>query len=84
MKSGSSWYRFGIQLAAVVLALVIYYDHSYLAANGQPIEAYKNIIIGSFGSVEFCYKCYCCLDTITAGFNGSIGNIYGWSVEYWH
>lgn len=51
MKSGSRWYRIGIQLAAVVLALV-FTTIVLLAAKGQPIEAYKNILMGSFGSVS--------------------------------
>jgi len=51
LKSGSRLYQFGIQLAAVVLAL-LFTTVILLAANGQPIEAYKNILKGSFGSVE--------------------------------
>jgi ABC-type uncharacterized transport system permease subunit len=51
LKSGSRWNRIGIQLAAVVLALV-FTTIVLLAAKGQPIEAYKNILRGSFGSVS--------------------------------
>jgi general nucleoside transport system permease protein len=51
LKSGSTWYRFGIQLAAVFLAL-LFTTIILLAAKGQPVEAYKNIILGSFGSIE--------------------------------
>ncbi|HEX7555121.1 MAG TPA: hypothetical protein VF338_00750, partial [Leptolinea sp.] len=51
MKSGSRWYKFGIQLAAVVLALV-FTSVILLIAKADPIEAYKNILLGSFSSVD--------------------------------
>ncbi|GAP22864.1 ABC transporter permease [Leptolinea tardivitalis] len=51
MKSGSRWYRFGIQVAAVVLALV-FTSIILLIAKAQPLEAYKNILVGSFSSIE--------------------------------
>ncbi len=51
MKTGSPWYRVGMQLAAVVLA-VIFTTVVLLGAKAQPLEAYKNILNGSFGSLE--------------------------------
>lgn len=51
MKIGSRWNKFGIQLAAVVLALV-FTTVVLLIANAQPFEAYKNILLGSFSSLD--------------------------------
>jgi simple sugar transport system permease protein len=51
MKVNSRIGGFVFQLAAVVLALV-FTTIVLLAAKAQPFEAYKNIIIGSFGSLS--------------------------------
>lgn len=51
MKSGSRWYKSGIQLAAVVLAL-LFTSLVLLIAQADPFEAYKNIILGSFSSID--------------------------------
>jgi len=49
MNIRSRWLNFGFQLAAVFMALV-FTTLVLVIAQGQPLEAYKNIVIGSFGS----------------------------------
>jgi len=51
LKSGSRWYKTGMQLAAIILALV-FTTIILLVARAQPFEAYKNIILGSFSSID--------------------------------
>jgi simple sugar transport system permease protein len=50
-KSNSRWFGLGMQVLAVVLALL--FTSVVLAlANAQPFEAYKNILLGSVGSIK--------------------------------
>lgn len=51
MKSGSRWYKLGIQFAAVILAL-IFTTIVLLIAKAEPWEAYKNILRGSFSDID--------------------------------
>ena len=49
-KSSSRWIRWGFQIAAVLLALG-FTTVVMLLTDAQPLQAYKNILVGSFGSV---------------------------------
>lgn len=50
-KSNSRWFGLGMQVLAVILALL--FTSVVLAlANAQPFEAYKNILFGSVGSLK--------------------------------
>jgi simple sugar transport system permease protein len=51
IKSNSRLMRIIFQIVAVVLALV-FTTLVLLAAQGQPIEAYQNILLGAFGSLN--------------------------------
>ncbi len=50
-KSNSRWFGLGMQALAVVLAL-LFTSVVLSAANAQPFEAYKNIVLGSVGSFK--------------------------------
>lgn len=50
-KSNSRWFGLGMQALAVVLAL-LFTSVILSAANAQPFEAYKNIVLGSVGSFK--------------------------------
>lgn len=50
-KSNSRWFGLGMQVLAVVLAL-LFTSIVLLLANAQPFEAYKNIFLGSVGSFK--------------------------------
>ncbi len=51
MTKNSRWINFGFQLAALVLAL-LFTTLILLAAGAPPLEAYKNIILGSVSSLD--------------------------------
>ena len=51
LGSNSKWTRYIFQVAAVVLALV-FTSAVLMATKGQPYLAYKNIVLGSVGSVK--------------------------------
>jgi len=51
LKRESRWYTLGMQLLAIFLALV-FTTIVLLMANAQPLEAYANILNGSFDSIE--------------------------------
>ncbi|MRR30231.1 ABC transporter permease, partial [bacterium] len=50
-KSNSRWFGLGMQALAVALAL-LFTSVVLSAANAQPFEAYKNIVLGSVGSFK--------------------------------
>jgi general nucleoside transport system permease protein len=49
MTKNSRWVNIGFQIAALALAL-LFTTLILLAAGAPPLEAYKNIVIGAFGS----------------------------------
>ncbi|MFZ5880148.1 MAG: ABC transporter permease [Chloroflexota bacterium] len=51
MKKNSRWINFGFQLAALALAL-LFTTLILLATGAPPLEAYKNIILGSISSLD--------------------------------
>jgi simple sugar transport system permease protein len=51
MKKNSRWIHFGFQLAALALAL-LFTTLILLATGAPPLEAYKNIILGSISSLD--------------------------------
>jgi ABC-type uncharacterized transport system permease subunit len=51
LNKNSRWFGLAFQVLAVVLAL-IFTTLIMLLVKAQPLEAYKNILIGSFGSVN--------------------------------